>query len=92
MRVLVSNACLIFTCLYSHESPAVAFPICPGPVDTDMANDALETDPVMKTMMEGSGMKLLPASEVAPNIIKLVNEGTRETKIFLLHDGSTIPW
>jgi hypothetical protein len=57
-----------------------------------MANDALETDPIMKTMMEGNGMKLLPASEVAPNIVKLVNEGTKETKVFLLHDGSTIPW
>jgi hypothetical protein len=88
----VSNVCLIFTYFYSHRSPAVAFPICPGPVATDMADGALEADPVMKTMMEGNGLKLLPASEVAPNIVKLVNEGTKETKIFLFHDGSTVPW
>jgi hypothetical protein len=83
---------LIVTYLYSHDSPTVAFPICPGPVATDMADVGLETDPVMKKLMEGSGMKLLPASEVAPNIVKLVNEGTRETTTFVNQDGVALPW
>jgi hypothetical protein len=93
MRILVSNhVYLVVICLHSHGAPTVTFPICPGLVATDMTNLALDTDPVLKTLMEGNGMKLVPASEVAPNIVKLVNEGTRETKIFLFRDGSTIPW
>jgi NAD(P)-dependent dehydrogenase (short-subunit alcohol dehydrogenase family) len=70
----------------------VAFPLCPGSVATDLADDVLVGDPVVKKMMDERGLKLFPADAVAPNIVKLVNEGTRETNVFLSQDGSTIPW
>jgi hypothetical protein len=57
-----------------------------------MASVALESDPVMKGVMEQYGMKLGKPEEVASNIVKRVAEGTRETSTFISHDGSGIPW
>jgi hypothetical protein len=42
-------------------------------------------------MMEQMGLERVLASKVAPGIVKLINEGTRETN-FLDQDGTTVPW
>jgi hypothetical protein len=75
----------------SQRTLAVAFPICPGPVASDLADIAVAAMPNLESMMEQMGLERVSASKVAPGIVKLVNEGTRETN-FLAQDGTAIPW
>jgi short-subunit dehydrogenase len=68
---------------------AVTFPICPGPVDTDMAREVIARDP-------GAGksplMEAISAAEVAPMLLEQIDKSTRETDVFVRHNGETWPW
>jgi hypothetical protein len=56
-----------------------------------LADIAVAAMPNLESMIEQMGLERVSASKVAPGIVKLVNEGTRETN-FLAQDGTAIPW
>jgi hypothetical protein len=66
----------------------VSFPICPGPVNTDLLNN----------LLQDRHIKLLPnvitrsADESAEYILARINEATRERDVFVQWDGKVIPW
>jgi short-subunit dehydrogenase len=67
----------------------VTFPICPGPVDTDMSREVHARD-------SGAGkippVGAISAAEVAPMLLKQIDKSTRETDVFVRHNGETWPW
>jgi hypothetical protein len=74
---------------YSSVMCVVTFPICPGPVDTDMGREVLSEDPAASKIELPD---ILSAAEVAPMLLKQIDESTRETDVFVRHNGETWPW
>jgi hypothetical protein len=67
---------------------AVCFPICPGPVATDMMDNVLK-DGTVKFPPE-----VVPRSvdESADHVLARIDEGTRERNVLVQWDGQVIPW
>jgi hypothetical protein len=67
---------------------AVCFPICPGPVATDMMENAA------KSGKFDFPPEIVPKStdETAVHVLARIDEGTRERNVFIQWDGQVIPW
>jgi hypothetical protein len=67
---------------------AVSFPICPGPVATDM----------MDNVVKGGNLEIPPeivpksVDETAEHVLARIDEGTRERNVFVQWDGQVISW
>jgi short-subunit dehydrogenase len=67
----------------------VCFTICPGPVTTDMAREVISRE---SRAMDSASSTAISAAEVAPMLLKQIDESTRETDVFVRHNGETWPW
>jgi hypothetical protein len=68
----------------------VAFPICPGPVDTDMGRDVNLT-PAALAVLEKLGAHMQTPEESSRLVLQQIGAATRETG-FINQDGKPIPW
>jgi hypothetical protein len=66
----------------------VCFPLAPGLVETDMVAQAAKEFPVFDEFKD----KSMTAAEVAPMLLKRIDEATRETDEFVSFDKTTLPW
>jgi NAD(P)-dependent dehydrogenase (short-subunit alcohol dehydrogenase family) len=74
--------------MFRSPKSVVCFPLCPGPVSTDMAAYVLEHDEGAKLVQ----VEMLAPDQVATMLLKRIDEGTRETDEFARHNGTTWPW
>ncbi|EIN06061.1 NAD(P)-binding protein [Punctularia strigosozonata HHB-11173 SS5] len=74
---------------FEHEKDGlVVFPICPGLVDTDMANYGAERDEGVRSR------KFKTVDDTAALLLKVIDRATQENEggQFMSFDGTKIPW
>jgi hypothetical protein len=69
---------------------AVAFPICPGAVDTDMGGNA-DMTPAALAVLKKLGAQTKTSEESSRLMLQQIDAATRETG-FTNQDGKPVPW